>query len=141
MGCYEYKSLRPLSELGPGQKSAAVVRDLPTSARQRQFSPAGRRLNDFLLPHVVAYRSGSAHRLVSHGASCIQPHVPLKIEAEPAEKRRPRYNRPRGGFLGNHHGIGKSGIHLFVQFPQELKGVDVLFASIPIGYPLPVRRP
>src|SRR6202000_436977 len=66
-------------------------------------------------------------------------HVPLVAEAQPAEFDRTRYLRPGGRLLRCRGRLRKTSVHLGVEAPQEVDGLDVFAAAEFVRYPAPGR--
>jgi len=72
-------------------------------------------------------------------AHVVHPaHIPLEVEAETADVRRARDERPRGRLLGDHHDAGVDGERHAVELAQELDRLDVLVPAVLVGRPLAV---
>ena len=86
---------------------------------------------------VIVRAVDRIHREVSDGI--VHPaHVPLEGEAQTAVLRLACHLRPRGGFLGDHHGVGIILIDSGIEHLEELNGFKVLVTAVDIGHPFAV---
>ena len=67
-------------------------------------------------------------------------HVPLHAESQAAGVNGMRHAAPRGRFFGDRDYAGELAVHVGVEIPEELDGLQVFAAAVFIGNPFASLR-